>query len=322
MGSFLDSAIRACERWDSLTRGGLLVLLLAGGMVLGVAPFLLAGWWAGAILACVPPALALRRVLRERPKAADDDDLRLELPAPLLAGPQWSLFLYASLGLATLAAAAAVPLVWWQGLSPAADDLIWRATLWGAAAAGLAGIGWAAVFFGQAMFHRTLHLALCELGARLEEDPGNLDLWYDRGWLWQATGRLDRAIADFSELIWLDSESPENYYHRGVVRLEAGDYATAVEDFTAALELDPEEPSRFIDRAEALLEAGQSEEAVADFTRAIELDPENPDAYEGRAEALDQLGERKQAGRDWVKAERLRRRVGPSADRGPLGDGD
>lgn len=305
----LEATIRTCQRWDWATRAGLLVLILAGGFVLGLLPGLVFGAWLGLVVACLPPIFLSRQLFPNRPP---EEDERMDFPPAFLAGPQWLLSLYASLGLATMAAAAFVPLAWWRGATPAADDLLWQATVWGSTTAGIAGLGWMVVFGSQAMYHRTIHRGLCELGLKLEEDPGNLDLWYDRGWLWQATGRLDRAAADYSELIWLDAESPENYYHRGIVLCELGDFPAALDDFTTAIELDPDEPSRYIDRAEAHLDAGQGEEAVADFTRAIELDPENPDAYEGRAEALDQLGQRKQAGRDWVKAERLRRRVGPT----------
>jgi hypothetical protein len=80
-------------------------------------------------------------------------------------------------------------------------------------------------------------LACCE--AELKHNLGSADALTARGQVYRRKGQLDRADADFTEVILLDRKNAVAYYQRGLTRADAGDLAGARADFAEAVRLDP-----------------------------------------------------------------------------------
>ncbi len=141
------------------------------------------------------------------------------------------------------------------------------------------------------------------------------------------SGRLDRAISEFSAAIGLDPELLPARYQRAMALARCGDNTAALEDFAVVVEVSSDRRlvgdahynialarERMGDLAEAALQyrsaaefehiAGKAlcnrgsvlnrldrfEEAITDLSRAIELDPSDALAYWNRAIASNALG--------------------------------
>ena len=87
-------------------------------------------------------------------------------------------------------------------------------------------------------------------------------------------GRLEEAVAAYSEAIRLDSSYTAAYYNRGQAYFTLGRPGLAVDDHTRAIELstnDPQQPLAYAGRAMSYTLLSQDEEAQRDMAKAIEL---------------------------------------------------
>lgn len=87
-------------------------------------------------------------------------------------------------------------------------------------------------------------------------------------------GRLDEAVAAYSEAIRLDTGYKAAYYNRGQAYFTLGRPGLAVDDHTRAIELstnDPHQPLAYAGRAMSYTLLSQDEEAQKDMAKAIEL---------------------------------------------------
>jgi tetratricopeptide (TPR) repeat protein len=73
----------------------------------------------------------------------------------------------------------------------------------------------------------------------LAQDPKSIEALLARGHVHLHRGELDRAIADFTQVIDRDEKNAAAYHGRGLARTDRGDYAGARADFAAALRHDP-----------------------------------------------------------------------------------
>jgi lipoprotein NlpI len=110
--------------------------------------------------------------------------------------------------------------------------------------------------------------------------------YYNRGNAYYAKGDNDRAIADYTESIWLDPKSALVFNNRGKAYLGKGNFDRAIADYTEAIRLDPRPVNPFNNRGKAYLGKGDYGRAIADYTEVIRLDPKNADSYRLRGIAF------------------------------------
>ena len=84
-----------------------------------------------------------------------------------------------------------------------------------------------------------LEEAVADYSQAIAQDPNYAPYHFDRGSVLHRLGRDDEAIAEFEEAIRLSPPLPEAYYNRGDIRAELGDLEGALADFGYALELNP-----------------------------------------------------------------------------------
>ena len=90
--------------------------------------------------------------------------------------------------------------------------------------------------------------------------------------------RLEETIADCTEAIRLDPDSPQFYLERAGAHSGLDRYEEAVADYDRAIRLDPEHAAAYLGRCHAKSELGRHEEAIEDYDRAVHLDPNSASA--------------------------------------------
>jgi len=123
------------------------------------------------------------------------------------------------------------------------------------------------------------------LEARGETAKSRSIAGYNRGNAYYAKGDYDRAIADYTEAIWLDPTSALVFNNRGKAYLGKGDLDRAIADYDEAIRLDPQSVNPFNNRGKAYLGKGDYGRAIVDYTEVIRLDPKNADGYRLRGVA-------------------------------------
>ena len=101
---------------------------------------------------------------------------------------------------------------------------------------------------------------------------------------WSSDKAPESALADFDEMIRLDSRCVFAYNGRGFARYQMKAYNEAIIDFDEAIRLDPRTLSRTTIAAWRIRQL-DNDSAIDDFNEAIRLDPQKAFAYKGRAVA-------------------------------------
>ena len=90
--------------------------------------------------------------------------------------------------------------------------------------------------------------------------------------------RLEETIADCTEAIRLDPDSPQIYLERAGAHSRLDRYVEAVADYDRAIRLDPDHAAAYLGRCHAKSELGRHEEAIEDYDHAVHLDPDSASA--------------------------------------------
>ncbi len=126
---------------------------------------------------------------------------------------------------------------------------------------------------------------------------------YASGYLYK--GEYDKAIADFSKSIGINSLHVDSYIGRGYAYYAKGEYDKAIADFNKALTLNPHLVDVYILRGNSFSNKEQYQTAIHDYTKALKINPNRFGAYSGRAYALMECGKNKTAVKDFNKALKL-----------------
>ena len=97
------------------------------------------------------------------------------------------------------------------------------------------------------------------------------DTYYQRGLVHAKKGKLDKAIADYTEVIALKPDYAEAYYQRGFAYRIKEDYKQAIKDYTKAIEIDPHNADAYYSRSRAWLYLGEEGKAKSDMKTASNI---------------------------------------------------
>ena len=114
----------------------------------------------------------------------------------------------------------------------------------------------------------------------------NVLAYINRGDAYRDGEQLDRAAADYGEVIRLAPSDARGWRNRGLVRLFQGKHKAGIADYDKALQYDPADAFSWNNRGQAKMRLGDKKGAIADFSKALELRPDLQTA----AAALKQLG--------------------------------
>jgi len=107
----------------------------------------------------------------------------------------------------------------------------------------VAAVAWASVVSaddkGTCFYGKDAEARMQACSAMLERNPNDALLYHHRGIAVQATGNVERAIADYDKAIALKPNYGPVYESRARAHAARGDYTNAVADVTRATELTP-----------------------------------------------------------------------------------
>jgi tetratricopeptide (TPR) repeat protein len=137
-----------------------------------------------------------------------------------------------------------------------------------------------------------------DLAGLVARQPGSAADFVRRGNIYLEAGKLDEAIADFTEAHRLDPNNKWAMADRGIAYVWKRDFDKATEDFAAADAVDPDNPA--LTRGRALLAElkGDFEQAVTGYSKSLAKDPDNVFAQTHRASSLIGLGRTDEALQD------------------------
>jgi hypothetical protein len=94
-----------------------------------------------------------------------------------------------------------------------------------------------------------------------------------------------QAITDYSRVIEIVSNNPQDYVRRGIAYMNTEQNDEAIADFTRAIEIDRNNLEGYNLRGSAYINNEMYPQAVADFDKAISIDPNNAEIYHSRGVA-------------------------------------
>lgn len=114
-----------------------------------------------------------------------------------------------------------------------------------------------------------------------------------------------QGLVDRFEQPLLDQDDATAYFHRAVTRYEIGDKAGAIADYTQVLQIDSHHDIAYTNRGVARYDLGDLSGAIADFDQAIQRNPDNSVAHCNRGFVLAELGDKLGAIEDYSQATKL-----------------
>jgi len=139
-------------------------------------------------------------------------------------------------------------------------------------------------------------------------NPKRASLYLDRGNVWASKRDYNRALADLEQAARLDPDNVEGVAAlalnmKGRIEQLRGDLDRAVADYGEVIRFVPNDPAPYIGRGDAYRAKGEHGLAVQDYSRAIELKPDEVPAYAGRGLARFYLGDFAKAADDLDRGE-------------------
>jgi tetratricopeptide (TPR) repeat protein len=136
--------------------------------------------------------------------------------------------------------------------------------------------------------HRPLAVEYYNRALTLE--PHSTEAYYARGLYFQNSGELDKAVADYKQILAFDPDYPQAYYNLGFIEANyKNNYRKAVEYFTQAIAKKKYYVEALYNRGYCYEELGDKKNAVADYGAALSIVP----TYKLAEEALKKLKESK-----------------------------
>jgi tetratricopeptide (TPR) repeat protein len=100
---------------------------------------------------------------------------------------------------------------------------------------------------------------------RAETTGNRVGAYINRAIAYKAKGDLDRAIADYTEAIRLDTKYAVAYYNRAIAYKAKGNLDRAIADYNQAIRLNPNDALAYDYRGYAYQAQGDLDRAIADY---------------------------------------------------------
>ncbi|MBI4597815.1 MAG: tetratricopeptide repeat protein [Candidatus Omnitrophica bacterium] len=133
----------------------------------------------------------------------------------------------------------------------------------------------------------------------LTKRPNHFRALSSLGDLMRREGRLDEAVAYYTQALRVIPDHPEAHFNLGFVLIRQRNLAEAIEHYRRALELYPEYPEAHNNLGIALKASGKLDEAMAQYREALRLRPDYADAHFNAANVLFEQGKIEEAKREY-----------------------
>jgi hypothetical protein len=143
--------------------------------------------------------------------------------------------------------------------------------------------------------------ALADIAARLEREPANAELMFERARLLTLLGRDAEATQAYLDLLRREPTHFGALTNLGSLALATGHRSAALTAYRQAVAHHPENPAGLVNLANLLAEDDDTSQARALYERALCADPDHPQAHQGLGQLLFAAGDRESAEHHWRK---------------------
>ena len=119
-----------------------------------------------------------------------------------------------------------------------------------------------------------------DLTNRIQSQINRAPLYTKRAEEYFNLGELDKAEADLTKAIKLDTQHSQAWFWRGMVRGRLGKFADGIADLSVFIKRYPNSSLAYTKRGVRYIWNGELENATQDLLRAIELNPANAEAHD------------------------------------------
>ena len=110
--------------------------------------------------------------------------------------------------------------------------------------------------------------------------------YMSRALAYEGKGELDKALADLTKAISLQSDNAFAYQNRAGVYEKQNEIDKAIADYSKAIKLNPKFPFPYRGRGLLLLKKGKDTEAEADFAKYLEFNPAGKTALDKQIQEI------------------------------------
>jgi predicted Zn-dependent protease len=143
-----------------------------------------------------------------------------------------------------------------------------------------------------AFAHGDLHGQITRVTEQIEKEPGNADLFLQRGELRRLHSEFPEASADFEKAAVLRPDWPQVALARSRLALSTGQFEASAAELDRLLPKHPEYPEGWLLRARTRARLGKHLDAASDYTEIVQrVERPEPDIFLERATALAAAGE-------------------------------
>jgi tetratricopeptide (TPR) repeat protein len=118
-------------------------------------------------------------------------------------------------------------------------------------------------------------------------------------------GRIDEAVAQYSEALRIKPNFPEAHNNLGAALAGQGRLDQAMAQYSEALRIKPDYPEAHNNLGAALADQGRTDEAIAQYSRALRIIPDYPDAHNNLGIVLARQGRIDEAMAQYSEALRI-----------------
>lgn len=154
----------------------------------------------------------------------------------------------------------------------------------------------------QTLENEDLALELKRINNLIALDDQNANAFYNRGWIYEYKGKLEKAVEDYTRALTIDKGHTDAYYNRGLVYISQGEYKLAIKDFTEVIKLERGDADVYNNRGSAYMQTNEFESALNDYNTAIKISPKDADLYYNRGVVSRSMGEYGKSRQDFQKA--------------------
>ncbi|MEG3181445.1 tetratricopeptide repeat protein [Sphingomonas sp. LT1P40] len=149
-------------------------------------------------------------------------------------------------------------------------------------------------------------LAACNALIEMREETSEAEGYVNRGLIFLDHGKLDRAVADFTEAHRLAPDDPVPLANRGIAYAWKRQEAAARSDFAAVRALEPSNLVAFRGEALLSLNRGDPRGAIGYLSAALRVDPGDRWSLAMRADIYKWLGDEQKMRADTAELQRLK----------------
>jgi|GEM_PF-1059988 len=148
-------------------------------------------------------------------------------------------------------------------------------------------------------------LEMKRVEALIKVNEKNSDAYFNRAWLYEYKGDMQRALQDYSRSIELNKGMKDAFYNRGVVFSGMKKFEEALKDFSEVIRLEPAAADGYCNRGNIHFLMGKSDLAIADYNSGLQAAPNDADLLYNRAVAYLAKGDKAAAAEDLKNSARL-----------------